>query len=143
MSPAANGERGLGPGAVRPVQTRFRRSLTARGGQTGQYSPRFTQPTTESGKYFTPFAKKYCQNIFAFAQCSQLSFSTVMRKCVPAARVPRSREAGWQVASLVSPLPPRTVERRGGGLASTSYPCQLGARAAVTTCLLSTLSRLD
>ena len=35
MSPAANGERGLGPGAVRPVQTRFRRSLTARSGQTG------------------------------------------------------------------------------------------------------------
>ena len=86
MSPAANGERGLGPGAVRPVQTRFRRSLTARGGQAGQYSPRCTQPTTESGKYFTSFAfaKKYCQNMFA--QCSQLSFSTVMRKCVPSSQ---------------------------------------------------------
>ena len=32
VTSAANEERGLGPGAVRPVQTRFRRSLTARGG---------------------------------------------------------------------------------------------------------------
>ena len=104
VTSAANGERGLGPGAVRPVQTRFRRSLTARGGQTGQYSPRCTQPTAESGKYFTPFVKKYYRNMFAL--CTKLCVSTVMRKCVPAQRrVPRTREAGWQVASLVSPPP--------------------------------------
>ena len=50
MTSAANEERGLGPGAVRPVQTRFRRSLTAKGGQTGQQQNR---------ENFTYFAKKY------------------------------------------------------------------------------------
>ena len=143
MTSAANGERGLGPGAVRPVQTRFRRSLTARGGQTGQYSPRCTQPTAESGKYFTPFVKKYYRNMFAL--CTKLCVSTVMRKCVPSSAEYRGpvKLAGRLPHLYHPPPPPPPVERRGGGLASTSYPCQLGARAAVTTCLLSTLSRLD
>ena len=77
-----------------------------------------------------------------FALCTKLCVSSVMRKCAPSSAEYRGPvKLAGRLPHLYHPPHPHCRKERGGG--STSYPCQLGARAAVTTCLLSTLSRLD